>query len=338
LNAAILKLQSPPLCGTRPLLFLQQHQENSQAICAEVIAGLQARQAQLSPKFLYDNLGSKLFEAITELPEYYPTRTEAAIILAHLQDIATSIGSGCTLIDLGAGNCEKASRLFEVLMPQQYVAVDISVEYLRMAIRRLHEQWPSIGMLGLGADFSTSLELPQAVLPSKRVFFYPGSSIGNFPPEQAGLILKQLSTQAGEAGRLLIGIDLIKDSATLQAAYDDPLQVTAAFNRNILLHVNRLLDADFALRDFKHVAVFNPVFSRIEMYLEALQDTTVAWQEAGGGARHFAQGERIHTENSYKYSLAAAQKLLNNNGFTVEQSWLDTQQLFAVLLAHVQVD
>ena len=338
MNVAPSILQALPRVASPVPLFVQQYQENSELICAELIGGLQAPKALLSPKFLYDRLGSKLFEAITELPEYYLTRTEGWILQAHSQDIANSIGTGCTFIDLGAGNCEKAAHLFEGLRPKQYVAIDISVEYLRTNLARLNHQWPTIPMLGLGADFSSKLELVSTVCSSKRVFFYPGSSIGNFSIEQAGLILQQLASQAGEDGWLLIGMDLVKNSAALQAAYDDPLQVTAAFNRNILLNVNRLLGADFVLSHFKHVAVFNQQFSRIEMYLQALQETTVRWSALGGGIRYFRRGERIHTENSYKYSFKGAEELLNNNGFSITHYWFDPHKLFCVFLAKVRVN
>lgn len=333
MNAATPTFQPLPQAASPLPLFVQQYQGSSELICAELIKGLQAPEALLSPKFLYDRLGSKLFEAITELPEYYLTRTENWIFRTYLQDIAKHIGSGCTLIDLGAGNCEKAAHLFECLRPKQYVAIDISVEYLRTTLARLHHQWPTIPMLGFGADFSSKLELASTVFSSKRVFFYPGSSIGNFSVEQAGLMLQQLAAQAGKDGWLLIGMDLLKSSAALQAAYDDPLQVTAAFNRNILLNVNRLLGADFVLSHFKHLAVFNRQFSRVEMYLQALQETRVRWGALGGGTRCFRQGECIHTENSYKYSFKGAEELLNNNGFCVSRYWFDPHKLFCVFLA-----
>ncbi len=315
------------------LVFVQQYEENAQAVARELAAGLLASSAYLSPKFLYDQLGSVLFEAITHLPEYYPTRTEAAIMQTHLREIAASIGAGACLIDLGAGSCEKAARLFDALRPGHYVAVDISVDYLRETLLRLQQQWPELPMLGLGADFSQQLNLPDLVPRRKRVFFYPGSSIGNFSPDQAGALLRQLAAAAGKGGQLLIGIDLIKDTATLQAAYDDPLQVTAAFNRNLLLHINRLLDADFVLDDFEHVALFNQTESRIEMHLRARRELIVRWKAAGGGERRFASTESIHTENSYKYTPLTAKALLRASGFEVQHFWTDPQKWFGVFLA-----
>jgi dimethylhistidine N-methyltransferase len=300
------------------------------AIAAELAAGLLRADAAISPKFFYDALGSKLFEAICELPEYYPTRTEAAIIARHGTEIARTIGPGATLIDLGAGNCAKAASLFPLLHPAQYVAVDISVEFLHEAIARLRQGFPFIEMTELGRDFSQRLDLPVEVRTEKRVFFYPGSSIGNFTPDQACAFLRRARDQCDEDGGLLIGVDLVKDSAVLDAAYDDELGVTGAFNLNLLRHVNRLIGADFALPQWRHVAFFNATESRIEMHLEARSALTVRWQ---GGERRFAAGERIHTENSYKYRPPAIAGLLEQAGFASEAVWTDPQQWFALVYA-----
>lgn len=300
------------------------------AIAAELNAGLQAREAAISPKFLYDALGSKLFEAICELPEYYPTRIEAAIVQRHGAEIARAVGPGATLIDLGAGNCAKAASLFPLLHPAQYVAVDISHDFLRDAIERLRQRFPHIEMTGLGLDFSQQLALPGVVRPEKRLFFYPGSSIGNFTPEQARAFLQRARAQCDLDGGLLIGIDLVKDKATLDAAYDDELGVTAAFNLNLLRHVNRLLGADFQIRQWRHLGFFNEEESRIEMHLEAREALTVSWP---GAARRFAAGERIHTENSYKYRPAAIAGLLEQSGFQSVTLWTDPRQWFALVYA-----
>ncbi len=305
------------------------------AIAAELHAGLQARQATMSPKFLYDALGSKLFEAICELPEYYPTRIEAAIIERHGADIARAVGPGATLIDLGAGNCAKAASLFALLHPAQYVAVDISIDFLRDAIERLRQRFAHIEMTALGLDFSSKLELPGEVRPEKRLFFYPGSSIGNFTPDQACAFLRRARAQCDRDGGLLIGIDLVKDSAILDAAYDDPLGVTAAFNLNLLRHVNRLIGADFNVAQWRHLGFFNPSESRIEMHLEAREPLTVTWQ---GGVRGFSAGERIHTENSYKYRLPAIAGLLEQSGFRTVTVWTDPQQWFALVYARAIPD
>jgi dimethylhistidine N-methyltransferase len=300
------------------------------AVLAELQAGLSAATATIAPKFLYDALGSKLFEAICELPEYYPTRTEAAIFERHGAAMARAIGSGATMIDLGAGNCAKAASLFPLLHPAQYVAIDISYDFLREALDRLHQRFPHIEMTGLGLDFSSELFLPGQVSPTRRLFFYPGSSIGNFTPPDACGFLRRLRAECGDDGALLIGIDLVKDSAVLDAAYDDALGVTAAFNLNLLNHVNLLAGADFSIGQWRHRGFFNEAESRIEMHLEAREDLAVRWR---GGERRFLQGERIHTENSYKYSQAAAVGLLEQAGFSAANVWTDPAGWFAVIHA-----
>jgi dimethylhistidine N-methyltransferase len=310
--------------------FIQTYIEDAAAIRSELLSGLGQQHARVSPKHLYDSLGSRLFEAITELPEYYPTRTEASIFEARAGELADAAGHGCTLIDLGAGNCAKSAKLFPVLQPSHYVAVDISVEFLRSALHCLQLQFPAIPMTGLGQDFSRRLELGAAVPRGRRLFFYPGSSLGNFTPEEALHFLRSVRRECADDGALLLGIDLVKDEATLQAAYDDALGVTAAFNLNLLRHLNALLGADFALRDWKHVACFNARESRVEMHLEARRaldvgiDTTV---------RHFTAGERIHTENSYKYRVEQIRALIAQAGFASPTVWTDERAWFAVCFA-----
>jgi dimethylhistidine N-methyltransferase len=297
---------------------------------AELHAGLAARDAWISPKFLYDSLGSKLFEAICELPEYYPTRTEAAIFAQHGADIARVVGSGSTLVDLGAGNCAKAAGLFPLLHPSQYVAIDISTEFVCESLERLRQRFPHIEMNALGLDFSAGLELPDTVRAENRLFFYPGSSIGNFTPDEAREFLQRVRSQCGPDGGLLIGVDLAKDHAILDLAYDDPLGVTAAFNLNLLRHVNRLIDADFDIRQWRHHGFYNEGERRVEMHLEAKSAQTVRWR---GGMRSFAAGERIHTENSYKYRQAEAAGLLEQSGFSRTRVWTDPDGWFAVIYA-----
>jgi len=302
------------------------------ATIAEISSGLLARDAWTSPKYLYDALGSKLFEAICALPEYYPTRTEAAIFARHGAEIAHAVGPGSTLIDLGAGNCAKAASLFPLLHPAQYVAVDISYDFLSESLGRLQQRFPHIEMTGLGLDFSSRLDLPDSVRDARRLFFYPGSSIGNFAPEQATAFLRRLRANADGDGGLLIGGDLIKDDAILDAAYDDALGVTAAFNLNMLRHVNGLIGADFDVRAWQHHGFFNADERRVEMHLEARSEQFVHWK---GGQRRFAKGERIHTEDSYKYTRATFVGLLEQAGFSTVQVWTDPQQWFAVIYARV---
>lgn len=312
----------------RPRL-IQVSRADPAAVRAELIAGLSAPQAALSPKYLYDALGSRLFAAITELPEYYPTRTEAAIFRAHLADIAATLGPAVTLVDLGAGNCEKAARLLDPLAVRRYVAVDISAAYLLESLERLQYEHPERELLGVGLDFSASLELPPEVGPGPRTLFYPGSSIGNFTPAAALGFLRQVQ-RACQGGNLLIGVDLVKPAGVLEPAYDDALGVTGAFNRNLLLHLNRLLDADFTLADWRHVAFFNRAEARIEMHLESLRDLSVHWP---GGGRSFRAGERLHTENSYKWQPDEFADLLLSAGFSSLRRWLDASGWFAVFAA-----
>jgi dimethylhistidine N-methyltransferase len=295
----------------------------------EIAAGLLGTPATVAPKYFYDALGSRLFAAITELPEYYPTRSEAAIFAAHGQAMARCLPATATLVDLGAGNCEKAAGLFPVFQPARYVAVDISLEFLRDSLGQLQRRFPELEMVGVAMDFSRRLALPLEAGAGPRVLFYPGSSIGNFTPAEAREFLRQVRDQC-HGGGLLIGVDLVKPVEVLAAAYDDPLQVTAAFNRNLLLHLNRLLGSDFALVDWVHRARFDAGESRIEMHLEARRALTVRWP---GGERGFVAGERIHTENSYKWRLDDFADLLASAGFTASRHWTDEQGWFAVYWA-----
>lgn len=319
--------------------FLQIHHEDRTAVRDELLAGLRAPRAHTSPKHLYDALGSRLFEAITELPEYYPTRTEAQIFAAHGAAMAQCVPRGATLIDLGAGNCNKAAALFARFAPAHYVAVDISVEFLRNALECLQRQHPDLQMTGLGLDFSAGLQLPaEAALGTTqpRILFYPGSSIGNFTPDEALGFLRTVHAACGAAGSggagsgLLIGVDLVKGTAELEAAYDDALGVTAAFNRNLLLHINRLTGTDFALADWRHLARYDTTLDRIEMHLVAARSLQVRWPE---GERAFSAGETIHTEISCKWTLARFESLLRAAGFGPPQAWCDAQQRFAVFWA-----
>ena len=317
------------LPAARQPCFIQIHDPETAGLREELVVGLVASSACIAPKFFYDALGSRLFDAITELPEYTPTRTEAAILARHAAEIAASLGMGRTLIDLGAGNCEKAGRLFSSLQPRRYVAVDISVDHLRNALRCLQREHPAMDIIGVGLDFSASLSLPPEVGDSPRTLFYPGSSIGNFTPDAARDFLRRARADS-PGGNLLIGVDLVKDRAALEAAYDDALGVTAAFNLNVLSHVNRLLGSDFDVRDWRHVALFDEAESRIEMHLEARRGVNVRWP---GGSRSFAVGERVHTENSYKYRVDGFDALLKAAGFTQTRCWSDEGGGFAVFCA-----
>ncbi len=324
--------------------FVQLHRPRADAVQPELIAGLLATPARIAPKFFYDALGSRLFDAITELPEYYPTRTEAAVFAQHGAEMARHVPEGAVLVDLGAGSCAKAARLFPLLQPAAYVPVDISVDYLRDTLAALQQRHPELPMLGLGMDFSTRFALgpdsttwlqERALAQRPRVVFYPGSSIGNFQPDEALALLCQAHAvcESGGAGSgLLIGVDRVKPRAVLEPAYDDALGVTAAFNRNLLRHVNHLLQADFAPAAWQHVALFNADASRIEMHLQATGTQTVRWP---GGERSFADGERLHTENSYKWQPEDFAALLREAGFGEPRHWTDANGWFSVFWAPV---
>jgi len=326
-------MQDARAMTSRTPRFIQPREIDLRAERDAAIAGLLAQPARALPKYFYDRLGSHLFDAITELPEYYPTRTEAAIFAAHGSDMARRIGSGATLIDLGAGSCEKAARLMPLLEPRRYIAVDISADYLHDALRELQRDNPGLDIVGVGMDFSQSPALPPGLLaesPGRRpVFFYPGSSIGNFTPAEATTFLSGVRVQAAGGG-LLIGVDLVKPVDVLEAAYDDAIGVTAAFNLNLLRHLNRIVGSDFDPRRWRHVALFNATESRIEMHLEARAEMRVRWP---GGERLFRSGERIHTENSYKYTPAGFAELLQRAGFRPTARWLAPQEAFAVFWA-----
>ena len=313
--------------------FIQIHRSDGAALAAEAARGLLAPNAAVSPKFLYDPLGSRLFDAITELPEYYPTRTEAAIFAARAGEIATAVhgqaGPAPVLVDLGAGNCQKAARLFATVRPRRYVAVDISVEFLRGSLECLQREHPAMEMVGVGLDFSAGLALPGGLCDGPALIFYPGSSIGNFTPDEALSLLRSMREAAG-GGAVLVGVDLVKPHDVLEAAYDDDLGVTAAFNLNILKNLGRLLGARFDVRQWRHVALFDAAHSRIEMHLEAREPLTLRWP---GGERRFAAGERLHTENSYKWAAPDFAALLRDAGFARVRHWSDERDWFALFLA-----
>ena len=314
---------------TRQPRFLQRPVADARAAHDEILAGLRQRPAVVAPKHFYDRLGSQLFAAITELPEYYPTRTEAAILAAHGEALAAAVGRGATLIDLGAGDCAKAARLMPRLEPSLYVAVDISVDYLREALDALQRRYPALPLLGVGTDFSAALDLPAEATAGRPVFFYPGSSIGNFTPSEALAFLRRVRERA-EGGGLVIGVDLVKPAGVLEAAYDDALGVTAAFNLNLLRHLSRLVGSDFEPRQWRHVARYDAALSRVEMHLEAREALQVRWP---GGARRYDAGERIHTENSYKYAADDFAALLRDAGFGAPQRWSDERGWFGVYWA-----
>ena len=300
------------------------------ALRHELAQGLLGQPATVSPKFLYDALGSRLFDAITELPEYYPTRTERAIFDAHAPAIGALAGRGRTLIDLGAGNCEKAARLFDVLAPLRYVAVDISVDYLRQALASLQRQHPGIEMVGVGAGFFGVAGAATRSWARRALVVLSGFEHRQLHAARCTAIPAS-GASAGWRRRSAADRHRPRQAkAVLELAYDDPLQVTAAFNLNLLRRLNALLGCDARIEDFEHVAAVQQAESRIEMHLQARRALTLRWP---GGERSLTAGERIHTENSYKYSVQGFERLLRQAGFARTTHWTDERGWFAVFLA-----
>ena len=299
----------------------------------EVVAGLVATPATVSPKYFYDALGSALYCAITRLPEYYPTRTEVQLFRRHRAEIAAALGKGKQFVDLGAGDCAKAAGWLGVLAPRRYLAVDIAEDELDAALGRMTRDFPDVEMVGVVMDFSQRLDLDDVLGSDPVTFFYPGSSIGNFTPEEARAFLVQIRDDCASrpGSGVLIGVDGKKAKATLDAAYDDALGVTAAFNRNALAHLNRRFGFDFAIESYGHRGFYDEAAGRIEMHLESLRDQSVSL--GGGLARRFAAGERIHTENSYKYAAPEFEKLLRDAGFGAVQRWSNAEQGYFVFYA-----
>jgi dimethylhistidine N-methyltransferase len=294
---------------------------------AELLHGLRQRQKRIDPKYFYDERGSALFDRITQLPEYYPTRTEKDILSAHRGAIADACGKRCVLIEPGSGTCEKVRLLLDALRPAIYVPIDISADFLQQSARALGREFPWLEVHAICADFRQDWQVADLLPAGKRVVFYPGSTIGNLEPEQAAGFLRQLRDWLGADGGAVIGVDLHKSSVRLTAAYNDDQGVTAEFNRNILRRINPLLDADFDPAAFEHRAFYNTGEQRVEMHLVSKRAQTV---HCVGHPLHFAQGETIHTENSYKYTPAGFDRLARSAGMRVQQCWLDEKALFSV--------
>lgn len=313
--------------------FVSCLQAASRTPAEELAAGLLQPAATISPKFLYDELGSALFTAITRLDEYYPTRTEATIFAAEQRAIAqavhTRLAPGFAMLDLGAGDGAKAAGLFDALQPGRYVAVDISELYLRDALTALQQRFPKLPMTGVGLDFAAELTLPAGLIDGPALVFYPGSSIGNFGPDEAWRLLVQ-ARAASQGGALLIGADLVKPQPVLQAAYDDALGVTAAFNVNLLRNVNRQLGSDFDVAEWQHEARVNLPLGRVEMHLRARHELAVRWPD---GVRRFKADETIHTENSHKWTPATFEALLRDAGWRDVRRFVDARGWFGVFVA-----
>lgn len=290
---------------------------------ADVLAGLAASQKSIPPKYFYDEKGSQLFEAICELPEYYPTRAETALMQAHASEIAGLIGAGCALIEYGSGASRKTRILLDAARPAIYMPVDISRDSLLRSCAKLSVDYRSLEINAIWADYTRPLELPETA--HRRIIFFPGSTIGNFTPDEALTFLKSCREVAGEDGAMIVGVDLKKAETLLNAAYDDAKGVTADFNLNLLTRINRELDGDFEIENFSHRAFYNATASRIEMHL-----VSNISQQARVGRRYFQfrEGETIHTENSYKYSIGEFHELAGASGFRPARYWAD--ELFSI--------
>ena len=292
-----------------------------------MIAGLSRQQKQIPPKYFYDARGSRLFERICRLPEYYPTRAELALTRAHLAAIARFAGRGCELVEYGSGSSLKTRLLLRRLRPSLYVPVDISPSALESATRRLQREFPWLAVRPVAGDFSRPLEIPAFASPARRVVYFPGSTIGNLTPAEAQAFLRMTRGQLGPRGAMLVGVDLKKDANLLHAAYNDARGVTAAFNLNLLARVNRELGGDFDLRRFGHYAFYNARLSRVEMHLVALAPQTV---NVGNHRFHFDAGETIHTEISCKYAPEEFRALAAAGGFRAGPAWTDRRGRFAL--------
>jgi len=295
----------------------------------DVIAGLSRPRKAINPKYFYDERGSALFEAICSLAEYYPTRTEIEIMREHGGEMAQHLGPGCTIIEYGSGSGRKTRMLIEEARPAAYLAIDIAEAQLKTAAAALADAFPRVAVAAVCADYTRPFALPRlaSTKASRRAIFFPGSTIGNFTLAEARDFLRLARTQAGTGGAMLVGVDLKKDAAILDAAYNDAQGVTAEFNLNLLARINRELGADFDVSAFRHHAFYNADLGRIEMHLVSTRRQKVA---VGGKLFGFSEGETIHTENSYKYSVGEFQVLARDAGFAPQRCWVDPASLFSV--------
>ena len=305
------------------------------AFRADVVNGLSAAIPAIPARWLYDRRGSELFDEITRLPTYYPTRTEVALMERIAPELAQAIPSGGAVVEFGAGSQTKTPLLLETIRPEAYVPVDISGDYLEESARSLEEAHAYLDVFPVTADFTRPFDLPAAIDGRERLGFFPGSTIGNFVARSATDLLRHFRALLGTGSRLLIGMDRIKDVDRLVAAYDDPEGVTAAFNLNLLRRINRELDADIPQDAFVHEARWNDWMSRIEMHLKAVRDVAFT---VDGRRFAFKAGETIHTENSHKYGPRGARLLLLAGGWTPVREWLAPDDDFALILAEAQPD
>ena len=300
------------------------------AFRADVLAGLAQRQKAVPARWFYDEAGSRLFEAITALPEYYPTRAETEILERHAEEFATAIGPGQAVVEFGSGSSAKTPLLLRAISPSAYVPIDISGDFLRQSAAALAAEFAGLPVIPVEADFTKPVTLPEAVAGLPKLGFFPGSTIGNLVPPTAVDLLRSMRRTLGEGTMLLIGLDRIKDAATLLAAYDDPQGVTAAFNLNLVERINRELGGDIPRHALVHRARWNDDLARIEMHLEATEAVRFA---VAGREFSMTRGETIHTENSHKYDRRSAAMLLLAAGWTPHRWFADAAERFFVVLA-----
>jgi L-histidine Nalpha-methyltransferase len=299
----------------------------------DVLAGLAAPIPAIPARWLYDHRGSELFDEITRLPSYYPTRTETKLLQDILPELAAMVPKGAAVVEFGAGSATKTPLLLEAIAPAAYVPVDISGDYLEHSAAELQQRFPRLDVIPVVADFARPFSLPGGIEALPRLGFFPGSTIGNFVPSTATDLLRQFRALLGAGAQLLIGMDRVKPVDRLIAAYDDPEGVTAEFTLNILARINRELDGDIPLDVFRHEARWNDILSRIEIHLVATRDTGFSIS-----GRHFAfeRGSSIHIENSHKYGQRGARLLLLAGGWTPVAEWSDGNQDFSIILAEAQ--
>ncbi|MET0248385.1 MAG: L-histidine N(alpha)-methyltransferase [Sphingobium sp.] len=300
------------------------------AFCRDILDGLARSPKATPPIWFYDQRGSELFEDITDLPEYYPTRTETLLLERHGPDIREAAGPGRAVIEFGAGSARKTPHLLRAIDPSAYVPIDISGDFLRASSAALAALFPGLPVIPVVGDFTGDLPLPSAIESHAPLGFFPGSTIGNLEPAAAIDLLRAMRRLLGDDGMLLIGMDRIKDRDRLIAAYDDAAGVTAAFNRNLLIRINRELGGDMPVDAFAHRARWNDDKARIEMHLEALRPIGF---HVAGRTFHMAQGETVHTESSHKYGRRDARLLLRGGGWEPIREWTDADGLFGLILA-----
>ena len=293
-----------------------------------LLNGLRKTSKEIACKYFYDEAGSELFDAICDLPEYYQTRTEMALLTRHAPEIAALMGEGVEIVEFGAGSLRKVRILLDAARdPRAYTPLDISGDYLRNVVHSLAADYPALTLRPLVGDFTLPLEIPALPGPaSRRAGFFPGSTIGNFKPDAAMALLRRMRATLGGGG-LLIGVDLVKDPVRLHAAYNDAAGVTALFNKNLLNRANRELGADFDLDGFAHYAPYNAAAHRIEMYLVSLKRQSV---NLCGQRFEFAQGEPVHTEDSHKYTIESFREMAARAGFSPRAVWTDPDRLFSI--------